>query len=124
MLAFTCRFGYLKRLLPDEGSQLVKACKNMIISFSTIQHKLEVENEVELGAHYVHGKVERKIQQIKRSFLKELDNRRLSVMQWETLGLQIANSINNLPIGIQNKTEDIENLDIPTPNRLILGAEQ
>ena len=42
-------------------------------------------------------------------------------MQWESLGLQIANSINNLPIGIQNKTEDIENLDILTPNRLILG---
>ena len=50
VLAFTrfaCRFGYPKRLLPDEGSQLVKACKNMIISFSTIQHKLKVEYGVE-----------------------------------------------------------------------------
>ena len=123
---FACRFGYPKRLLPDEGSQLIKACKNMKISFSTLQNKLSVESGVEfetcpVGAHYVHGKVERKIQQIKKSLLKELDNRRLSVMQWETLGVQIANSINNLPIGIRNKTEDLENLDILTPNRLILG---
>ena len=34
---------------------------------------------------------------------------------------QISNSMNNLPIGIRNKTEDLENLDILTPNRLILG---
>ena len=52
--------------------------------------------------------------------LRELDNRRLSVMQWETLGLHIANGINNLPIGIRNKTADIEYLDNLTPNRLIL----
>ena len=125
-IRFACRFGYPKKLLTDEGSQLVKGCKNMIISFTDIQHKLSVEYGVEfetcpVGAHYMHGKVERKIQQIKKSIFKELNNRRLSVIQWETLGLQIANSINNLPIGIGNKTKDIENLDILTPNRLLLG---
>ena len=45
----------------------------------------------------------------------------MSVIQWETVGLQISNSINNMPIGIGNKTENIENLDILTPNRLLLG---
>ena len=34
---------------------------------------------------------------------------------------KIPNSINNLPIGLKNKTEDLENVDIITPNRLILG---
>ena len=43
------------------------------------------------------------------------------MIQWETLGQQIANSINNLPIGIGNKVADLENLDILTPNRLLLG---
>ena len=52
---------------------------------------------------------------------KELDNHRLSFVQWETLGIQIANSINNLPIGLGNKTDQVENLDILTPNHLILG---
>ena len=129
LLAFTrfaCTFGYPKLLLPDEGSQLIKGCKNMVISFSSIQHKLSCEYGVEFepcasGAHYIHGKVERKIQQVKKSLMKTLDNNRLSVIQWETLAIKIANSINNLPIGIGNKTKDVENLDILTPNRLILG---
>ena len=65
-----------------------------------------------VGGHYMHGKVERKIQQIKKSIAKELENRRLSVMQWETLGHQISNSINYLPIGLGNKIDQIENLGI------------
>ena len=36
-------------------------------------------------------------------------------------GAQISNSINNLPIGVGSKCEMLENLDILTPNRLILG---
>ena len=123
---FSCRFGYPKKLLPDEGSQLVKGCKDMILSFTTVQHTLSVEYGIEfttcpVGAHYQHGRVERKIQEIKKSLNKTLNNRRLAIMQWETLGLQIANGINNLPIGLGNKSEEIENLDILTPNRLLLG---
>ena len=45
----------------------------------------------------------------------------MSILQWETLGQQICNSINNVPIGVGNKSEMLENLDILTPNRLILG---
>ena len=125
-IRFSCKYGYPKKLLPDEGSQLVKGCKDVVLNFSSLQHKLNVEYGVEfkpcpVGAHYMHGKVERKIQQIKKSINKELNNHHLSVMQWETLGSQIANSINNLPIGLGNKCDQIENLDILTPNRLILG---
>ena len=50
-----------------------------------------------------------------------MDNERLSVIQWETLLASISNSINNLPLGLGNKAESIENLDILTPNRLLLG---
>ena len=71
--------------------------------------------------NYVHGKVERKIQEIKRSLQKCVGKNHLSVLQWETLGQQISNSINNVPIGVGNKCEMLENLDILTPNRLILG---
>ena len=42
-------------------------------------------------------------------------------MQWETLVQQISNSINNLPIGLGNKSDSLEHLDVITPNRLILG---
>ena len=125
-IRFSCRYGYPKQLLPDAGSQLLKGCKDAIISFSSLQHMLSTEYGVDftacpVGAHYMHGKVERKIQQVKKCMAKELNNHRLSIIQWETLGLQIANSINNLPLGLGNKTDQLENLDILTPNRLILG---
>ena len=125
-IRFSCRFGYPKVLLPDEGSQLLKGCQDMVIAFSDLKHKLIVEYGVEyktcpVGAHNVHGKVERKIQEIKRSLKKCVEKNHLSVLQWETLGQQISNSINNVPIGLGNKCEMLENLDILTPNRLILG---
>ena len=123
---FACRFSYPKRVLPDPGSQLVKGCQNMVISFADIKHQLSVEHGVEfelcpVGAHYVHGKVERKIQTIKKSLSKSVNKKRLSILQWETLVQQISNNINNMPIGLGNKVEMLENLDILSPNRLILG---
>ena len=39
----------------------------------------------------------------------------------ETLGDQIANIINNLPIALGNIVQDLENLDILTPTRLMLA---
>ena len=125
-IRFSCHHGYPKKLLPDYGSQLIKGCKDMTMSFYDLKHKLETEYGISfeacpVGAHYVHGKVERKIQQVKKSIEKEVVLQRLSILQWETLCCQIANSINNLPIGLGNKTEDLENLDLLTPNRLLLG---
>ena len=125
-IRFACRYGYPNSLYPDSGSQLLKGCNDMVLSFSTIQYKLEVEFGVQfftcpVGSHYVHGKVERKIREVRKSIEKHLCNQRLSLVQWETLGQQIANTINNLPIGLANKTECLENLDLLTPNRLLLG---
>ena len=82
---------------------MVRGCKDMEDSFSDIKHKLSVEYGVEyspcpVGAHYVHGKVERKIREIRRSMEINIENERLSVIQWETLMQQICNSINNLPM--------------------------
>ena len=62
----------------------------------------------------MHGKVERKIRHVRES-------KQLSIIQWETLGNQIANSINNMPIALGNIVHNLGNLDILTPNRLILG---
>ena len=125
-IRFSCRFGYPKRLMPDEGSQLIKGCKDMVLSFNDIAQKLSVQYGVEfktcpVAAHYMHGKVERKIQHVRRSLEKTLQNDRISVLQWETLVQQISNSINNLPIGLGNLSDSLENLDVITPNRLILG---
>ena len=124
-IRFSCKVGYPRKLLPDPGSQLIKGCESMTISFSNVSnvlHEYGVSYELcPVGAHYMHGKVERKIRHIKESFSKILQNERLSNIQWETLGEQVANAINNLPIAIGNVTQDLENIDLLTPNRLMLA---
>ena len=62
-----------------EGIQLVKGCKDMIPIFTDIRHQLHVEYGVvyktcPVGAHYAHGKVERKIQQIKKSISRNMSS--------------------------------------------------
>ena len=54
-----------------KGSQLVKGCKDMVISFIDLSHKLNFEYGVDfqpcpVGAHYMNGKAERKIQQVQK----------------------------------------------------------
>ena len=124
-LRFACKVGFPRKLMPDAGSQLIKGCEDMTVSFYDIHNNLS-EFGVDfqpcpVGAHYMHGKVERKIKDIKLTFEKHLQNHRLSLLQWETLGAQVANSLNNLPIGIGNVARDLENLDLITPNRLLMG---
>ena len=113
-------------LLPDQGSQLQKACSEMTLKFKDIQGKLNTECGVDfqvcpVGAHYMHGKVEKKIRQIKESMARSLDGYKLSTIGWETLGSEIANCINDLPIGVINAKAAIDNLDLLTPNSLMLG---
>ena len=124
-IRFACTFGYPKKLLPDAGSQLIKACKSMTLTHYDIKHQLS-EHGVEfepcpVNAHYMHGKVERKIRHVRETFSKHLQNHKLSLIQWETLGYQVSNTINNLPIASGKATKGLEHLDLITPNRLLLG---
>ena len=62
----------------------------MRYSFTDSKQKLFIEYGVEyipcpVGAHYVHGKVERKIRQVKKCVGFNIQNERLSIVQWETL---------------------------------------
>ena len=131
LLAFTrfaCEVGFPKILLPDEGGQLVNGCESMVINMCNLKGKLNREFGIEfktspVGGHNFHGKVERKIRTIQETMRKTIHNACLSpvAIEWETLCAEIANSINNLPVAIGNETDDLENLDLITPNRLKLG---
>ena len=73
--------------MPDEGSQLIKGYKTMKLEYFDIKHKLHREYGIEFetcspGAHYMHGKFERKIKHVQDSFLKVTNNSRLSMLQW------------------------------------------
>ena len=126
-IRFSCCVGYPKMLLPDEGSQLVKGCKEIQLTFCDIKHRLNTEYGIEfetcpVGGHNMHGKVERKIQHVKSAMSnKQLENERLSVIQWETIGDQIANCVNDTPLALKHITQDVEQMDLLTPNRLMLG---
>lgn len=69
-IRFSCKVGYPKKVFPDAGGQLVKGCENMTIPFVDVQNRLfkfGVDFEICLvGSHYMHGKVERKIQHVKK----------------------------------------------------------
>ena len=39
-IRFACKVGYPKKLMPDEGSQLVKGCEVMKLKFYDIKHRL------------------------------------------------------------------------------------
>ena len=122
---FSCDHGYPKRLLCDEGSQLLKGCKEMRIDFSDLKSRVMQNLHIDFDTcpvqgHNMHGKVERKIKEINQSIEKSIHNHRLSILQWETLSASIANQINNLPIAVGDVT-DFECMDLITPNRLLLG---
>ena len=66
----------------------------------------------------MNGRVERKVRVIKGSITKSLQNGRMSLLQWETLASEIANTINDLPLQVGNITSQFENMDLLTPDQL------
>ena len=123
---FACELGYPKKLLTDEGGQLVSGCESVVLNMTDIQGCLNREYGIEfsscpVGGHNYHGKVERKIRTIRETLNKGMQNRRLSVLEWETTCSEVSNTINNLPVAIGNEVDDLENLDLITPNRLRLA---
>ena len=125
-IRFSTEVGYPKRLLIDEGSQLVKGVKTMKLDFVDIKSQLHRDVGIDfefcpVGGHNVNGRVERKIRQLKESLNRNMANERLSELQWETMVAMISNSVNNLPLALGNKVSNFESMDLITPNRLLLG---
>ena len=123
---FVCDSGYPKLVFVNRGSQIMKTFNNAKINFQDTKYKLHYDVDVEfklcpVDGHVYNGKVERKIREIKQSITKSYNDQRLSVLQWETVSAEIANSINDLPISLGNYVSDFETMDLITPNRLKLG---
>ena len=123
---FSAEVGYPKTMLVDQGSQLVKGCESMKLNFRDLQHQLNLDASVDLsvcpvGGHNWNGRVERKIQEVRKSIETVFTHPHLSVLQWETVAASIANNINNMPLSLGNSKSNLDSLDILTPNRLRLG---
>jgi Family of unknown function (DUF5641) len=125
---FASRFCHPQRLYPDEGSQLLHACREMELSWVDVAHSLNAEHGVgvefypcPVGGHNAHGMVERSIREVKKLFDTVYRGIKLDLLGYETAFSWISNEINNLPICIGSRYRDLDHLDLLTPNRLIHG---
>ena len=125
---FASRYGHPTKVLIDEGSQLLSACRNMEISIQDIKN--HVNSTLQIGVdfetapvqgHNVTGMVERSIKEVKGLLEKLFGGRKLDLLTFETCLAFVCNELNNFPICIGSKTEHLGNVDIITPNRLLLG---
>ena len=69
----------------------------------------------------MHGRLEKKIREIKKSVETSYQDTLLSLIQCETVCSEVSNSINNSPLALDNTTSGFESMDLITPNRLKLG---
>ena len=125
-IRLSCEVGYPKYLLSDAGSQLICGSVNMNFDFKDLKQQLHKDVKVILevcpvGGHNMHGRVERKIREIKMSLEKNFQGMKFSVLQWETVVSEVSNSLNDMPLALGNITGDFECMDLLTPNRLRLG---
>ena len=125
---FSSRYGHPSRLCIDEGSQLLAACRRMELSITDITNSLSTQYSVgvqfttcPVGGHNVHGVVERSIQNIQNLFDKVYKGIKLDVLGYETCFAWICSQLNNIPLCIGSRTDNLDSLDLITPSRLLLG---
>ena len=125
---FSSRYGHPTELRIDEGSQLLSACRNMELSILDITDFLSINHQVGItfsscavASHNAHGMVERSIKEIKTLLNKVYKGLKLDILSTETCFAWIASELNNLPICLGSRVENLDHVDLITPSRLILG---
>jgi hypothetical protein len=125
---FGSRYGHPTKLFIDQGSQLMSACKTMELSITDIANSLSTQYKVGIEfsvcpvqGHNAHGMVERSILSIKTLFDKVYSGLKLDAFAYETAFAWISAQLNNLPICLGSRTDNLDSLDVITPSRLILG---
>jgi len=125
---FAARYGHPTELRIDEGSQLMSACKNMEISIVDIKDNLTAKHQVgvkfstcPVGGHNAHGMVERSIREIKNLMSKVYKGLKHDILSLETCFAWISSELNNLPICLGSRVDNLDHLDLITTNRLLLG---
>ena len=125
---FISRFAHPGQLLIDQGSQLVAACKKAKISFTDLAKGINGRYGVGIeyticptGSHEAQGQVERSIKEIRKLFDVLFRGLKLDIVSYATAFAYISAELNSLPIGLGTRYQDLDNLDLLTPARLILG---
>ena len=122
------RYGHPLKLFVDAGSQLIKACKDMELSWIDLTSTLNSQFGVGIehvvcttGSHAAHGIVERSVLEVKRLLNVTYKGIKLDLYGYDTAFTFIANELNSLPLCLGSKYENLEHSDLITPSRLLLG---
>ena len=123
---FFCEATVPKIMYPDEGTQLVKAVREMEGVVLDLQYRLAEQRGIEFRTclpqgHSAHGRVERVIRSLRESLsAANVKKERLTATGWQTVAKTIENLYNNLPLGCyyRRSQENVSILKILTPNLL------
>lgn len=125
---FATNHGHPAKLFIDEGGQLLKACREMEFSVTDLVKTLDTKYRVgvefstcPVGGHNVHGMVERSIKEIKKIYKSVFNSLKLSITGYETAFSWISNELNCIPLCLGSKYNNLDNLDLITPARLMFG---
>ena len=125
---FSATRGLPNRVMIDAGSQLLCAFRNAEFSATDVtktlngSHGIKVEFDVcAVGHHESHGMVERQIKEVKKLLFAVFKGLKLDFLQLETAFVWAANQLNSVPLCLGNRYRNLEQLDLITPARLLLG---
>ena len=112
----------------DPGSQLVGAEKELQVAWHNMNKSLIKRKCSENGMEWIfgpgdspwyQGAVESLIKGVKRSFKVSIGNKRLSAQEFQTACTEIANLMNERPLGIKPGLDSP--IQLLTPNCLLIG---
>jgi len=125
---FTSIRGYPNALYSDPGSQLVGADKELKQAYSRMSFDAMKRRGAEEGTTWIfgpadspwhQGAVESLVKSVKKVISITVHNQRLSVPELQTLFYEVANVLNERPIGSLPGSDS--ELSMLTPNSLLLG---
>ena len=120
--------GHPALIMIDLGTQLVSACEGMTINILDVAETLATKYQVGLThskaparGHNYQGQVERGIREVKRLFNRVFAGLKLDTLAWETNIAWCCNELNNMPICLGSRTDHLDQVDVITPSRIMLG---
>ncbi len=122
------RYGIPCLVKIDNGTQLVKAFETADICVASVQNLLNQEKGAKLtvevapvkGSNY-QGVVERSIRSIKEILNVAFKGQKFTPLEFETALSFCCNDLNSMPLCLGSRYKNIDQLDLITPSRLLLG---
>jgi hypothetical protein len=126
---FTSVRGWPRVIFSDPGSQLVGAEKDLVAMWQDMDKGTVYKASVEKGTQWIfgpadspwhQGAVESLVKAAKRALRVAMGDHRLSVPEFMTVCAEVANMLNERPLGISS-SDNSEEVCIVTPNSQLIG---